>query len=138
MTTRRFLLFPLFISGLFLAQGAPGGAAEGEADSRTELKLYIPALIKLLEEKKYAEFLDIAVPPEVMEKMVKKAGKEAFVKQFAEKQAVLLAALKAVKDAKPEMSADGNTATYKIPESAKAGRPEIKFQKIEKKWYIAN
>ena len=55
---------------------------------------------------------------------------------FGEKHAAqLLGVLKTLKDKKPKLSEDGNSATFEIPENPVFGKV-IEFTKIENRWYI--
>jgi hypothetical protein len=110
---------------------AASSAADAKADPREKLETAIPEGIRLLEAKEYAKFLKNFVSPDVLKKLTEKQTLEEFAKEFGEEKAArLLKALQTIKDAKPELDADGKKATYKLKE-----RPLI-FVKIDKYWYI--
>jgi hypothetical protein len=122
---------------LLLAMASPG-FAEVPAEIRQDLTRLVPELVRLLEAKDYVAVLETAVPPDALKKATENRPLKEFAAEFGEKKAAnLLTALKAIKDVKPQMDADGNTATFAVPDSPKS-RPQIIFKRIEKNWYIKN
>ncbi len=108
-------------------------------DVRQDLGKLVPESIRLLEAKEYATFLQTVVPPEDFKKITGEKGIDAFAAKFAEKKAgSLLAVLKAIKDLKPKLSEDGNTASYPLPEIPDVPKKEIVFTKIDGRWFIKN
>ncbi len=108
-------------------------------DVRQDLGKLVPESIRLLEAKEYATFLQTVVPPTEFQKIIGEKGLDAFAAKFAEKKAgSLLAVLKAIKDVKPKLSEDGNTASYPLPEIPEVSKKEIVFTKIDGRWFIKN
>ena len=106
---------------------------------RGDLGKLLPEMIRLIEAKDYGPVLETLVPPDIFKKMTADQPVEKFAKEFGEtKAASLLAVLKVVKDMKPKLSEDGNTATYDLPENPAFPKKEIIFAKIEKRWFIKN
>jgi hypothetical protein len=115
------------------------GVAAVPDDVRGDLGKLIPEMIRLLEAKDYASVLEALVPPDIFKKITAEQPLEKFAKEFGEgKAASLLAVMKAVKDMKPKLSEDGNTATYDLPENPAFPKKEIIFTKVEKRWFIKN
>lgn len=50
----------------------------------------------------------------------------------------MLEVLKSLKDKKPKLSEDGNTATFDLPENPVFSKKAIVFTKIEGRWFINN
>ncbi len=108
-------------------------------DVRGDLGKLVPEMVRLLEAKEYASVLEALVPPDIFKKITADQPIADFAKQFGEtKAASLLAVLKALKDMKPKLSEDGNTATYDLPENPAFPKKEIIFTKVEKRWFIKN
>ena len=106
---------------------------------RGDLGKLVPEMIRLLEAKDYASVLEALVPPDVFKEITAEQPIDKFAKEFGEtKAASLLAVLKAVKDKKPKLSEDGNTATFDLPENPEFPKKEIVFTKVEKRWFIKN
>jgi hypothetical protein len=126
-------MFLLLAASALLA--APARPEPGKPQE--SLETAIPHGIKLLEGKKYAEFLKAYAPPE----FVKRLGDDG-VKRFAEefgmeKAKALLNALKEIKGTKPTLSDDGKKATFKL-KTMIAGRDSMTWYKNDKNWYISN
>lgn len=112
--------------------------AEDKPDPRENLDTAIPEAIRLLEKKDYEGLLKGFVPPEVLEKITADKPLPDFAKSFGEKKAgKLLKVLSAVKGTMPTLSEDKALATFELKEPVE-GKSDIKFQKIDKYWYIKN
>ena len=125
---------------LLLAPCAVSFAADAPAaaTANASMETAIPNGIKLLEAKDYKGFLKAFVPPDVYPKIIAEKGEDAFAAHFGESKAgKLLSVLKAIKDAKPAMKDDGNTAVYELPEEI-AGKKNIQFTQVNGAWYIRN
>ena len=121
--------------GLIVALVASVARAD-EADPREKLDTAIPEAIRLLEAKDYATLLKEFVLPDDFKKITANVKLEDFAKQFGEdKAADALKALKSLKDKKPEMSADGTKATFKLDDPQ--SKPMV-WMKVDKYWYIAD
>lgn len=115
------------------------GVAAVPDDVRGDLAKLVPEMIRLLEAKDYVAVLEALVPPDVFKQITADHPVAEFAKQFGEtKAASLLAVLQAVKDMKPKLSEDGNTATCDLPENPEFPKKEIIFTKVEKRWFIKN
>ena len=108
-------------------------------DVRGNLDKLVPETVRLLEAKDYAAVLETLVPPEAFKKITALTPLAEFAAEFGkEKAAQLLEVLKALKDKKPKLSQDGNTSTFDLPENPVFPKKEIKFTKIEGRWFINN
>ena len=108
-------------------------------DVRGNLDKLVPETVRLLEAKDYATVLETLVPPADFKKITADAPLAEFAKEFGkEKAAQLLEVLKSLKDKKPKLSEDGNTATFALPENPVFPKNAIVFTKIEGRWYINN
>ncbi len=130
----------LLLAAVVLASASPA-FADGEkkkADSREKLETAIPDAIKMLKEKKYAEFLKKFAAPDDLERILKRVAIDEFAKKFGERKAEdLLKMLNAVKDVKPEFNDDKTEATYSVDKKINR-RGKITFKKVRKFWYIKN
>jgi hypothetical protein len=108
-------------------------------DVRGDLDKLVPEMVRLLEAKDYASVLEALVPPDIFKQITAETPIAEFAKKFGEtKAASLLAVLKTVKDKKPKLSEDGNTATFVLPENPEFPKKEIIFAKVENRWFIKN
>jgi hypothetical protein len=108
-------------------------------DVRGDLDKLVPETIRLLEAKEFVTVLETLVPPGEFKKITAEKPIAEFAAMFGEKKAAsLLAVLKVVKDLKPKVSEDGNTATYALPENPEFPKTEIVFAKIGGRWFIKN
>lgn len=113
--------------------------AELPEETHGNLEKFIPELIQLVETKKYVEFFQAAMPPAYRAKIEKEGGVEKFAEKMTDKKAAkMVAKLKAIKDLKPAMSADGTVAVYKLPEGTEKIGDLPEFEKINGRWYIKN
>ena len=108
-------------------------------DVRGNLDKLVPEAIRLLEAKEFAAVLETLVPPDDFKKLTAEHPIAEFAAKFGEDKAgQLLGVLNAVKDKKPALSDDGNTATFELPENVKSPRKTLVFTKIEGRWFIKN
>jgi ActR/RegA family two-component response regulator len=120
------------------ASVAPQAAAQ--PDPREKPETAIAEWIRLLEAKDYKSFVQEFTPPEALALLLSmsKMTIEDLAKDIGEKSSAdVLQALKAAKDVKPEMSADGQKATFKLKEPVD-GHDSFSLVRIEKFWYMAN
>ncbi len=112
--------------------------AEDKPDPRESLDTAIPEAIRLLEKKDYEGLLKAFVAPEDFERITANKPLPDFAKEFGEEKAdKLLVVLKAVIGTPPTLSEDKALATFEFKEKIN-GKSSIKFQKIDKYWYIKN
>jgi hypothetical protein len=107
-------------------------------DFREDLKTAIPEGIRMLEAKEYVAFIKAFVEPELLKKIIGNGPIEKFAEIFGKAKAEsLLNVLQQIKDQQPELKENGTKAVFKIKDPVN-GKDEIKFNKIEKFWYIDN
>jgi hypothetical protein len=124
-----------FVIGM-LASLTAGSKADEAADPRAKLDTAIPEAIRLLEAKEYKTMLKEFGAPDALKKILGEVSLDQFAERFAAGKADdLLKALKSIKGKKPEMSDDGNKATFTLAD--RNAQPVI-LEKIDKCWYIAN
>ena len=112
--------------------------AEDKPDPRESLDTVIPEVMRLLEKQDYEGLLKAFVAPKDFEKITADKPLPEFAKWFGENKAEkLLKVLTAVKGTTPTLSEDKATATFELKEPLE-GKRDIKFQKIDKYWYIKN
>lgn len=112
--------------------------AEDKPDPRENLDTTIAEMTRLLEKKDYETLLRKFVAPRDLEQITTKLPFPDFAKSFGEnKTATLLKVLAAVKETTPTLSDDKSLATFKLKEEID-GKRDIKFQKVDKFWYIKN
>jgi hypothetical protein len=112
--------------------------AEDKPDPRENLDTTIAELTRLLEKKDYETLLRKFVAPRDLEQITTKLPFPDFAKSFGENKAeTLLKVLAAVKDKSPTLSDDKAVATFEFKEAIN-GKRDIKFQKVDKLWYIKN
>lgn len=108
-------------------------------ETRQDLGKLVPECIRLLEAKDYVTLLETAVPPDEFKKLTERSPITEFAAKFGERKAAsLLAVLKAIKDVKPTISEDGNTAKFAFEGVEGVSKKEIVFAKIEGRWFIKN
>src|SRR5262249_44094590 len=113
---------------------APAEPEPGKPQEKLETA--IPHGIKLLEDKKYAEFLKMYAPPDLVKKLGD--GLPKFAEGFGKDKAKdLLGALKEIKGTKPELTDEGKKATFKLKTTI-AGRDSMTWYKKDKNWYVGN
>ncbi len=108
-------------------------------DVRGNLDKLLPETIRLLEAKDFATLLETLVPPSDFKKITAETPIAEFAKEFGKEKATqLLEVIKSLKDKKPKLSEDGNTATFDLPENPVFPKNTIVFTKIEGRWFIQN
>lgn len=113
--------------------------AEVPEESRKDYQKLIPEMITLLEAKDYSTLLETCVAPEDLKRATEKQTMAELAKGFGERKAdQLLGVLKSIREAKPEVTADGSTVTWKLPENVKSPRGQFVMKKSGKFWYIQN
>ncbi len=113
-------------------------SAEDKPDPRESLDTAVPEAVRLLEAKDYEGLLKTFVAPKELEQIVEKGDLKDLAKSFGGNKAErLLKVLQAAKGLMPTYNDDQTLATYKLPEKIES-KGEIRFQKIEKLWYIKN
>ena len=118
------------------AMMASSTARADEPDPREKLETALPEAIRLLEAKDYATLLKEFVAPDDFKHITENQTLEQFAKEFGDdKAAGVLKDLKSIKDKQPELSADGNKATFAREDP---NAKPIVWLKIDKYWYIAN
>lgn len=131
--TKRFTMVPI---AMIAAVFSVSLAEDAKPDPQAKLETAVPEAIRLIEAKEYAKFLKNYVAPEDFKKITAEKPLDEFAKFFGERKAEpLLKVLKAAKDVKPTLDADGKKATFKVKDPID-GRESISFQKIDKRWYI--
>jgi hypothetical protein len=125
-------------NGAAPASVAPTDAGQPQPDPRQKPETAVVECIRLLEAKEYKSFLQEFTPPDTLALLlsmpnmtIDDIAKEAGEKQLPE----LLQALKAIKDVKPEVSSDGQKATFTLTEPV-AGHNSFSLVKIGKFWYM--
>ncbi len=122
----------LFASFTFIFAAVPD-------DVRGSLDKLVPEIIRLLEAKEYATVLETLVLPEDFKKITDTTPLAEFAKEFGmEKAGQLIEILKSLKDKKPKLSEDGNTATFELLENPVNGKNKLAFTKIEGFWFMNN
>lgn len=127
-------------SAMVVADDKPAAnksAAEKKADPRESLDTAIAEGIRLLEAKEYEGFIKTFAVPEELKSITSKVPMEQLVEGFKSKGEHALSDLKVIKALKPEVSADGKTATYKA-DGEKGPKRTLVFTKIDKLWYVKN
>jgi hypothetical protein len=132
MSARAVCFFLLAAAPLLAAPAKPEAA-----DPRESLETAIPHGIKLLEGKKYAEFLKTYAPPTFIKKVGDTGLKKAAEEFGMVKAKALLLALKDIKGTTPTLSADGKQATFKL-KSEVLGNDHVIWYKDGKTWYISD
>jgi hypothetical protein len=139
------------------ATPSPAAAAAEEtfvAGPQADLKTCISTTIHFLQTQDVASLVKTIMPPDAIQQMIQSgqassiddiAAHYAAMPDVPEKMNQLLEALQSVQGQDPEMSADGNTATYTIDNKISgpgkppppAGTPgDITFVKVNGFWYL--
>jgi hypothetical protein len=112
--------------------------AEEKPDPRENLDTAIPEALRLIEKKDYEGLLKAFVAPKELEMIVGTKPLAGFAQKFGEhKAAGLETALKEAKSITPTFNEAKDEATFQFKEPLN-GQPGIKFQKVDKYWYIKN
>ena len=125
----------LVLVGLFSAASGQALDPADTPDPRSELPSAIAHARQLLQDEKYALFLDQFAIPAELKRVVESRDLQDVASAFAkEKAGPLLAVLQQIK---PELSEDGTLAEYAV-KVKKFSRQRIVFQKIDGLWYLRN
>ncbi|HCD00281.1 MAG TPA: hypothetical protein DER64_07100, partial [Planctomycetaceae bacterium] len=118
--------------------GHAAGIIRKTIDPRTGLRTVVSEVIHLLEKKDHATVLKRVVPPEQLQRILKKRTFEQLAEEFSTtKAARLLTVLRLIKDARPRLDATGRVATFTLVEPV-GGKKSIVLRKSGRFWYIAN
>ncbi len=133
------LVFASLVFVVTTAVRAEDKAPDAEKPGKEELSAAIDKGIEMLEAEKGTEFLERYMMPDDMAKLKKSGHWEEIVAEFKKAHtAGLLKVLKAIKGAKPEMSDDGETATFDVKKLEGEHPEKIQFRKLKDVWYIAD
>lgn len=110
-----------------------------EAHPCAKLETAIPHGIKLLEEKKFKEFIETFAHPDELKKILENTDLETIAKGLAEsdKGAILIKIFKDLQGKEPMLAENGSKATYKVTTEG-SPKDAIEFVKVEGRWYIRN
>lgn len=112
------------------------GLAEDRLNAREELATAVPEAIRLLEKKKYEDFVTSFMPPDALKKITQEQSTEEFARRFGERFAVkLLQVLQSIEGKTPKLDQDGMIATF-THDVKDAPSDTITFVKVGKYWYI--
>jgi hypothetical protein len=133
MLIRRFAA-PLCLVFLAVASLA---ADEKKPDPRENIGTLIPHGIKLMEAKKYKEFMEAFVPPADLARMKESGMFDEIAKKFGEgnKATQLLAALKEVNGSVPEYNDDKTEATFKL-KTPQGNKKSLDFKQVGTYWVL--
>lgn len=133
MKLRTFALVLALTAPAIPAWAFPPIPSKAKEDPRETVEGTIAEMIRLVEAKEPRKFLEEFVPPEMLAELKKQNKLDELVENMQPGKigiVKLTEMLAEAKKTKPEMSADGKTATFKLSD----GVP-WKLGKIEKKWY---
>jgi hypothetical protein len=130
------LRFTVLLACALLLGRAP--CADEKKDPREDTGTAVAEAIRLLEAKDFKKFIQNFMPPEKLKQITD--GKPEMLDQMAkattsEGIAPVLSALKEIKDAKPELDAEGKHAKFALKEEI-AGHKSMTFVKVDKFWYL--
>lgn len=122
-----------------VAHAAVSVAAEPKPHPCATLETALPHGVKLLDEKRYKDFLTAFVHPDDIAALPPGQTLDDITASFGEgeKAVVLLAVFRSILGAKPTLSEEGTVATYAVPVK-EAPRDEIQFTLRDGRWYIRN
>jgi len=129
----------LLLAGLLVALQLSAAVGAPESTSKEDLSAAINKGIELLDGKKTTEFLERYMVPDDIEKMKKSGHWEEITAEFKKDHVdEVLKVLNFIKDAKPKISEDGETATFDVTKLEGKHPNELHFRKIKDVWYIAD
>jgi hypothetical protein len=132
------MLVAILMTALFVASARADSTAE-KPTAKEDLNAAIKKGIEMLDAKKTTEFLERYMIPDDIEKMKKSGHWEEIIAEFKKDHVDdVLKVLNFVKDAKPKMSEDGETATFNVEKLEGKHPSELHFHKIKDVWYIAD
>ena len=121
---------------LALACLAPVESICQAADPRTQPETAVKEAIRLLEARKYVEFLRTFVRPSELEEILAKASIDEVAREVGEKRVPdLLSALRAASAMKPVINEAGTRAEYRFEKPFGRER-RISMEKIGEFWYL--
>ena len=95
-------------------------------------------MLALAEKGNYAELIQTMVEPTAFKALTEDEDLETIAAEFKDDEGPgFIKALQRIKDTAPEMSADGTTAIWPLPEGI-GGEDELKLFLKDGRWYIAN
>ncbi len=107
--------------------------AAAESKTPEDLAQAIDEGIKMLEAKDYKAFIERFIPPAELKEVIAQNGLDELAKNFGNAKAgMLLQALKDIQTMSPELSEDGQKASFAVEPRS------VIFKKIEGKWRIGN
>jgi hypothetical protein len=111
-------------------------AFQQAADPRTQPETAVKEAIRLLDAKKFVDFLETFARPGEVEELTAKAPIEEVAKEFGERRAPdLLSALRAASTMKPTLNQDATRADYRFEKPFGRER-RISMVKIGEFWYL--
>jgi hypothetical protein len=129
----------LLLVGTLLALVTSAAVGAPEATAKEDLAAAVKKGIELLDAKKTTDFLERYMIPDDIEKMKKSGHWEEIVAEFKRDHVEgVLKVLNFIKDAKPKMSEDGETATFDVEKLEGKHPSELHFRKIKDVWYISD
>jgi hypothetical protein len=136
------------LTGLLLVaralSSAPCAVVAGEAQHSTsadynDLASVIAEGTRLIEEKKYSEFLKRFMTPDELKKALGRGNLEDISAEFGKSAgAEILNVFKQIEKLTPTLDQTGTKATYQLAGEGVRGKTEFKFLRIEKVWYITD
>jgi hypothetical protein len=119
-----------------LCFGLSGNTLTQTPDPRTQPATAVKEAIRLLEARKYADFLKTFTRPSELEELLAKGSMEELAADFGERRAPdILAALRAAATMEPVLTQDGTRAEYKFEKPFGRER-RISMAKIGEYWYF--
>jgi hypothetical protein len=107
-------------------------------DPREKVDTAISEIIRLVEAREYATFIQKYAPPDDLKKILANKSLDELVKEFAQKNAArLIKVLRATRGLTPIVEENATKVTYHFKEPID-GKESIIFIKIGKFWYIQN
>ena len=120
-------------------KNAPAGEKLPAARVPMELRATIDKAIALIEKKDFEALIRTLADPDDLKRITERQSVEEIAKQFASRKAdqQLLKALQATKEKNVEVRKDGEAFIFKMKRGT-VPRDEIRFTKIDGRWYIGN
>ena len=128
--TRSIRILVLVLCAAYAATGY------AQSDPRTQPDSAIKEAIRLLEAKKYAEFIRTFARPSELEELLARQSLEAVSADFEKRKAAdVLAMLRAAATMKPALNEDRTRAEYAF-EKPVGGERRLQLEKIGQFWYL--
>jgi hypothetical protein len=129
----------LLLAGMLVALLMSAAVGASEPAAKEDLTTAIKKGIEMLEAKKTTEFIERFMIPDDLEKMKKSGHWDDIVTQFKKDHVDdVLKVLNYIKDAKPKLSDDGETATFDVEKLEGKHPKDLHFRKVKDVWYIAD